>query len=449
MEEKIKREIKALSLFRHPHIIKLYEVIETPSNIYMIMEYVSGGELFDYIVQNGKLSEDEARRFFQQIISGVEYCHKHMVAHRDLKPENLILDSNANVKIADFGLSNSMRDGDFLKTSCGSPNYAAPEVISGNFYVGPEVDVWSCGVILYALLCAKLPFDDEVIPQLFKKIREGIFTLPEHLSPESKQLISSMLVVDPLKRITIDEIREHPWFLKNLPDYLRYSVPIMSKTLIQSYDDEVLDELTQKLGASREKVVQELRQAELNGSGNNEFVVAYRLIYDSRKAYLFTSTCHNHEQVKDSKSNFLELSVSPPLNLRDETPFIPDSAKIGRNGIDKNSVFNSFDVNQINQKPDKWCLGLISSLPPKQIMTEIMRILVKINFEWKIVPPYQIRCRNKEQSSTRPLVRIAIQLYKLKDGTYLIDFKIIQGNVSPFFESAYRMLHEFQSVLCV
>jgi len=130
-----------------------------------------------------------------------------MVVHRDLKPENLLLDSKSNVKIADFGLSNIMRDGHFLKTSCGSPNYAAPEVISGKLYAGPEVDVWSCGVILYALLCGSLPFDDENIPNLFKKIKNGIYFLPSHLSPGSRDLIPRMLIVDPLKRITIPEVR--------------------------------------------------------------------------------------------------------------------------------------------------------------------------------------------------------------------------------------------------
>ena len=128
---KIRREIQNLKLFRHPHIIKLYQVISTPTDIFMVMEFVSGGELFDYIVKNGKLKDVDARRFFQQIISGVHYCHRHMIVHRDLKPENLLLDKYLNVKIADFGLSNMMSDGEFLRTSCGSPNYAAPEVISG------------------------------------------------------------------------------------------------------------------------------------------------------------------------------------------------------------------------------------------------------------------------------------------------------------------------------
>ena len=220
MAEKVKREINILKLCRHPHIIRLYEVIDTPSDIFVIMEYVPEGELFDYIVSRGRLPADEARQFFHQIVSGVEYCHHHRVVHRDLKPENLLLDSDKNVKIADFGLSNVAHDGDFLRTSCGSPNYAAPEVISGNLYAGPEVDVWSCGVILYALLCGTLPFDDESIPNLFKKIKSGMYSLPSHLSQLSRDLILRMLVVDPMKRITIPEVRQHAWFQHKLPAYL-------------------------------------------------------------------------------------------------------------------------------------------------------------------------------------------------------------------------------------
>lgn len=186
----------------------------------MVLEY-AGGELFDYIVQNGKMKEDEARRFFQQIICAVEYCHRHKIVHRDLKPENLLLDENLNVKIADFGLSNIMTDGNFLKTSCGSPNYAAPEVINGKLYAGPEVDVWSCGVILYVLLVGRLPFDDEHIPSLFAKIAKGQYVVPNYMSSGSAALIKKMLAVNPVHRATIEEIRMDPWFMQNLPSYLQ------------------------------------------------------------------------------------------------------------------------------------------------------------------------------------------------------------------------------------
>ncbi|KAL8707750.1 MAG: hypothetical protein Q9220_007270 [cf. Caloplaca sp. 1 TL-2023] len=223
MAGRVEREIQYLQLLRHPHIIKLYTVITTPTDIIMVLEY-AGGELFDYLVKNGKMPEAKARRFFQQIVCAVEYCHRHKIVHRDLKPENLLLDSELNVKIADFGLSNIMTDGNFLKTSCGSPNYAAPEVISGKLYAGPEVDVWSCGVILYVLLVGRLPFDDEFIPALFKKISAGAYKTPDYLSSGARHIIQKMLKVNPVQRITVQEIRQDAWFNEDLEDYLKQPV---------------------------------------------------------------------------------------------------------------------------------------------------------------------------------------------------------------------------------
>lgn len=199
--------------------MRRYTVIKTPTEIIMVLEY-AGDELFDYIVTHGKMKEKEARRFFQQMVCAVEYCHRHKIVHRDLKPENLLLDEHLNVKIADFGLSNIMTDGNFLKTSCGSPNYAAPEVIGGKLYAGPEVDVWSCGVILYVLLVGRLPFDDEHIPSLFAKIARGTYAVPTWMSQGARDLIKKMLAVNPVQRATIDEIRQDPWFKTDLPAYL-------------------------------------------------------------------------------------------------------------------------------------------------------------------------------------------------------------------------------------
>ncbi|KAE8153315.1 carbon catabolite derepressing protein kinase Snf1 [Aspergillus avenaceus] len=220
MVGRVEREIQYLQLLRHPHIIKLYTVIATKTDIVMVLEYAER-ELFDYLVKRGRCNDAEARKFFQQIICAVEYCHRHKIVHRDLKPENLLIDSEKNVKIADFGLSNIMTDGNFLKTSCGSPNYAAPEVISGKLYAGPEVDVWSCGVILYVLLVGRLPFDDDYIPALFKKIAAGNFHMPPYISSGAARLIRSMLQVHPVHRLTIPEIRQDPWFLQDLPTYLQ------------------------------------------------------------------------------------------------------------------------------------------------------------------------------------------------------------------------------------
>ncbi|CAG9333437.1 unnamed protein product [Blepharisma stoltei] len=210
--ERVAREIHILKLIRHPNIIQLYEIIETPKQLFLIMEYASGGELFDYIVEHTRVEEREACKFFQQIISGVEYIHKLGVVHRDLKPENLLLDENKNIKIVDFGLSNTYKPDELLKTACGSPCYAAPEMIQGKNYAGSRVDLWSCGVILYALLAGYLPFEDPDTGKLYKKILSCSYECPEWISEKGKDIISKILNTDPETRYTIQDIRNHPWY---------------------------------------------------------------------------------------------------------------------------------------------------------------------------------------------------------------------------------------------
>ena len=186
------------------------------------MEFADGGELFEYIVQNQKLGEVEASRFFQELISGIEYLHQLQIVHRDLKPENLLLDFQKGIKIVDFGLSNTYKKGELLKTACGSPCYAAPEMISGKKYSGLQVDIWSCGVIMFALICGYLPFEDPNTAQLYKKIIAGDFQvsgrcfylgqIPKFVSPEGKELLKLILTTDPSKRSTIQDVRSHRWY---------------------------------------------------------------------------------------------------------------------------------------------------------------------------------------------------------------------------------------------
>jgi len=183
--ERVAREIHILKLIRHPNIIQLYEIIETPKQLYLIMEYAQGGEVFDYIVDHHRVKEPEACSFFHQIIDGVEYLHKLNIVHRDLKPENLLLTKDKVIKIVDFGLSNTYKPGETLKTACGSPCYAAPEMIQGKRYHGSHVDIWSCGVILYALVCGYLPFEDPNTNNLYKKIISGEFKMPKFLSADA------------------------------------------------------------------------------------------------------------------------------------------------------------------------------------------------------------------------------------------------------------------------
>eukprot|EP00760_Papus_ankaliazontas_P010063 PhM_4_TR1418/c0_g1_i1/m.15220/K07198/PRKAA, AMPK; 5'-AMP-activated protein kinase, catalytic alpha subunit len=274
--KKIHREVKILKLFHHPHIVRLYDVIPSNTDVFLVTEYCSNGELYDHIVKNGKLPEATARKYFQQIISGVEYCHHFRVVHRDLKPENLLLDANFNVKIIDFGLSNLMRDGDFLATSCGSPNYAAPEVISGKLYAGPEVDVWSCGVILFALLCGHLPFDEESIPALFTKIRKGIFTIPSYVSAEARDLLLSILQVDPLKRVTISQIRAHAWFTEQIPPYLEWEPHEFERTT-HAIDEEIV-----AVAAARMNVTPEAVRSAVVNHTDGDVLIAYHLLRDHK-----------------------------------------------------------------------------------------------------------------------------------------------------------------------
>jgi len=179
------------------------------------MEFAPNGELFNHIVKRKRLKEEEACKFLQQIISGIEYIHDSGICHRDLKPENLLLDENNNIKIVDFGLSNTYLQGQTLKTACGSPCYAAPEMIAGKRYHGLGSDIWSCGIILYAMTCGYLPFEDPNTNKLYKKILACDYKIPGFISPQNKDIMTRILQTDPSKRFSIQDIRAHDWYSKS------------------------------------------------------------------------------------------------------------------------------------------------------------------------------------------------------------------------------------------
>ena len=209
--KKLMREVRIMKMMDHPNIVKLFEVIDTESTLYLVMEYVSGGEIFDYLVAHGRMKEKEARAKFRQILSAVEYCHAHGVIHRDLKAENLLLDADMHVKIADFGFSNNYTVGDKLDTFCGSPPYAAPELFQGKKYDGPEVDVWSLGVILYTLVAGSLPFDGTNLKELRERVLRGKYRIPFFMSTECEQLLKRFLVITPAKRTDLTSVLSHKW----------------------------------------------------------------------------------------------------------------------------------------------------------------------------------------------------------------------------------------------
>ncbi|XP_074929676.1 serine/threonine-protein kinase SIK3 isoform X5 [Chelonoidis abingdonii] len=200
-----------MKMLCHPHIIRLYQVMETERMIYLVTEYASGGEIFDHLVAHGRMAEKEARRKFKQIVAAVHFCHCCNIVHRDLKAENLLLDANLNIKIADFGFSNIFTPGQLLKTWCGSPPYAAPELFEGKEYDGPKVDIWSLGVVLYVLVCGALPFDGSTLQNLRARVLSGKFRIPFFMSTECEHLIRHMLVLDPSKRLSMEQICKHKW----------------------------------------------------------------------------------------------------------------------------------------------------------------------------------------------------------------------------------------------
>ncbi|XWS14300.1 hypothetical protein CRYUN_Cryun36dG0110700 [Craigia yunnanensis] len=213
--DQIKREIATLKLLKHPNVVRLHEVLASKTKIYMVLEYATGGELFDRIASKGKLSEAEGRKFFQQLIDGVSYCHNKGVFHRDLKLENVLIDAKGNIKISDFGLSalpQHIREDGLLHTTCGSPNYVAPEILANRGYDGATSDIWSCGVILYVILTGYLPFDDRNLAVLYQKIFKGDTQIPKWLSSGARNMIRRILDPNSDTRITMVGIKDDEWF---------------------------------------------------------------------------------------------------------------------------------------------------------------------------------------------------------------------------------------------
>lgn len=281
---KVEAEITIMKLIEHHNVLQLYDVYESKKNLFLVLEYVGGGELFEYLVQRGRLHIKEARKFFRQIVSAIHYCHEYSICHRDLKPENLLLDEKQNIKIADFGMASVQVEDDFLETSCGSPHYACPEVVRGIRYDGKKADTWSCGVILYALIVGCLPFDDDNLRVLLEKVKKGTFTVPPFVPDDCVDLIRKMVVVNPDERYTLSEVRRHSFFTRDADEFppepplcpIVAIVDIPSKT---DLDPDVVNSMT-CLGCFKDedKLIKMLLKSEKNAEK-----IIYFLLLDRKR----------------------------------------------------------------------------------------------------------------------------------------------------------------------
>ncbi|KAI4464119.1 serine/threonine kinase [Holotrichia oblita] len=327
--QKVYREVDIMKRLDHPHIIKLYQVhlklhscynqliksnrnipgvMETKNMIYLVSEYASQGEIFDYIARYGRMSEEQARGKFWQILSAVEYCHNRNIVHRDLKAENLLLDNNNRIKIADFGFSNYFKAGGLLSTWCGSPPYAAPEVFEGKKYTGPEIDIWltvtfqSLGVVLYVLVCGALPFDGCSLPALRDRVLSGRFRIPYFMSSDCESLIRKMLVLEPSKRYCVAQIKRHRWMQIEVPQSLPPTVPTLS-----TQPNEQILRLMQSLGIDSTKTKESIRLGSYD-----HYAAIYYLLLDKLRNQLISSDASqsgSRLEVRRRPSNVAEQAM--------------------------------------------------------------------------------------------------------------------------------------------
>jgi len=326
---KLFREVRIMKMLDHPNIVKLFEVIETEKTLYLVMEYASGGEVFDYLVAHGRMKEKEARAKFRQIVSSVQYCHQKHIVHRDLKAENLLLDADMNIKIADYGFSNEFVPGNKLDTFCGSPPYAAPELFQGKKYDGPEVDVWSLGVILYTLVSGSLPFDGQNLKELRERVLRGKYRIPFYMSTDCENLLKKFLVLNPLKRASLETIMKDKWMNVGYED--EELKPFVEA--LPDINDPLRIDLMTNMGYARKDIEESLKIQKYD---------------DIHATYLLLGRRQHDLEGSDRSGSNLSLQVRQPARPHDNN-----------SGQSPNKVTRSQSANSSssNQKPRRYSQG--------------------------------------------------------------------------------------------
>lgn len=399
MRKKVQREIALMRLLDHPHLLMLKEVCESPNHLYIVMEYAEHGELFDLITRMRSLPIEVAMRLFRQLIYGLEYLHSHAICHRDLKPENILLDGFDNIKVADFGFARWMRE-NIADTSCGSPHYAAPEVIRGVPYDGRAADIWSCGVILFALLAGRLPFCDSAIRVLLAKVKSGVYEMPD-FPAEVQQLISGMLTVDTTQRITISQIKAHPAFRIGLPPAYILPTPLPLPVIADPVDPTTVGE----------NVVGVLRQI---GFVNDEELVAQftaegptmaKVFYSKLTATLSLDNIPwSQPEVHESEGPDEPLMVAPrgmgfsnvvvdPFKAKKELMHIGSLNSLG-DSVPEKAVWADLLSHEFKSDLVQPCCGI--PLPMNVLMCRMQEMMIALNMEWFYPDDYTIIAKHPE-----------------------------------------------------
>jgi len=330
---KLYREVKIMKLLNHPNIVKLFEVIETKNTLFLVMEYSSGGELYDYLVVHGRMKEKEARVKFRQILAAVNYCHNKRVIHRDLKAENLLLDANFDIKIADFGFSNYYDPDSKLDTFCGSPPYAAPELFQGKRYTGPEVDIWSLGVILYVLTTGCLPFDGKNLQEMRESVCRGKYRIPFYLSDSCEKLLRKFLIRDPNKRASLEMLIDDPWINEGYSDS-----PIKkNEEEVITTDESIIQFMVQKYKFDREQIIKSL-----DDNVYDDTSAIYYLLYNEKK---------NKNNLEGILSPVTDNTPAPPAAKPSEKEAEKAATPQTKNGmvrIDEDDVLPANNANNNN-----------------------------------------------------------------------------------------------------
>lgn len=428
MGDQIKKEISIMKLINHKNVIQLIEVLASPTTIYIVLELVDGGELFDKIVEEGRLDESTARLYFHQLISGIQHCHSHGVCHRDLKPENLLLDSKGNLKISDFGLSALSSDlqDDLLHTTCGTPNYVAPEVLMDKGYVGTAADIWSAGVILYVLLAGFLPFDETSMVELFRKIVKADFAFPAWFSPEAAHLLTIMLNADAEKRADINDIQNHPWFLgQKLPQSgVEQFAPHAGRNASQSMTQHNADTALEITWVDDKGN----RGVSKNPSSTQGPVVGTP---SSQSGNLFP----NSSSFSSGESN--ESSAYDPLALDEDEESQEPRGPIELNAFDLINMVGGAAMNRMflkkSDKKNKIFTSFTSTLPLHGILARLEEVLTAMDTQFRIYPKHCII--KTSRSTTRGKLLMSCQIYRMTPTLHMLEWTKMKGDVFAYHDT--------------